>query len=235
MRRILKSKSLYICSVISILWIIIRLLEEMANQGENAAAYVSGVRMAMESGLFALLTVLPVFFAVFSHELSSKSMQCVLGHGLSRDKLIVTKLIDAAVLLIGMFLIFTVCVCIFADSSYGISDNQIKQLVIYVWLRGLVFFGYVTFSAMVMFLANSVAAGVTTSLVLSFILTVIIALIENFTGVSLKDYTLDGLVSWAYDAIKAGALPWQLIPAFGYIAASVIVTVIFFRRKEFEF
>ena len=235
MRRILRAKSLYICSVLSILWILWGILREIINQGENATGYISGVTKSLGSGLEALLIVFPVFYAVFAHELSSKSMQCVLGHGITRDKLVLTKFLDAAALIVGIYLVITVVVLGCADSSLGISDRQMRQLVIFVWLRGLRHFGYIVFSAAIMFLANSASAGIVACVAFSFVFQLVFELIEIFTGYSVSDYTFDGMLDWAYDAIEAGAFPWQLVPAVGYMAAAVIVTILFFRRKEFEF
>ncbi|MCR4924286.1 MAG: hypothetical protein K5931_09810 [Lachnospiraceae bacterium] len=233
--RILKVPVIYVASVLSLIVILFEMMDELINKGENATAYISGFTSSLSAPYLALFITVPFFYAVFSNELSSKSMQCIIGRGLSRDKLIITKFLDVAVLLGFLYIFITMLCLLFADASYGISDRQMYNLLIFIWMRALRYFGYIVFSAMVMYLTSSTAAGMVTSIAFALIFKIIFVLMEELFGVTIYDYTFDGMLDWAYSSIETGAFPWQFIPAIAYLLAGLFITVFFFRRKEFEF
>ncbi len=235
MRRILKMPVIYVGFTLSLIVIMVKLADKVYSQGDNASAYISGFTNALNSSFMALFITVPIFYAVFSKELSSKSMQCILGRGLSRDKLIITKLLDAALPLVFIYIIISILSGLFAGSSAGISDRQMSNLIAFVWMRGLRYFGYIIFSAMVMYLSGSTAAGMVVSVAFAVFFRALFLTMEEFFGATFYDYTFDGLLDWAYSSIETGAFPWQFIPAFAYLLAAVVITIIFFRRKEFEF
>ena len=217
------------------LLVVVGILQKLINIGQNATGFMSGVKDALDGFLLPVVVCVPIFLAVFSHELSSKSMQCVLGHGLTRGKLITAKILDAAILLAGVFVIITVTVLIFADAEYAISDRQMVIAMAAVWLRCLRFFGYICFAAMIMFLTNSTALGIISCVGFSLVLRIVFMIIAHMGDIAIYDYTIDGLLDWAMKSIEAGQPGFQVIPAILYIVAALAVTIFFFNRKEFEF
>ena len=226
---------LYIGTAIAVLNIVYMVGKALANKGMNATGYVEGVKSSLDGFLFPVLVVVPVFLAVFSHELTSKSMQCILGHGITREKLIIAKILDVAILIIAIFAVFTVTALVMNSSEYAVSTRQMTNVMIYIWLRALRFFGYVCFAAMIMFITDSTALGIITCVAFSAVFRLVFMAIGRFTSVTIYDYTIDGLFDWAYKSIEAGGLGLQAFPALLYIAASVAIAIFFFKRKEFEF
>ena len=162
-------------------------------------------------------------------------MRSILGHGLPRGKLITSKLLEAAILLSGIFAILMAVALVLASPEYAISSRQMTNGIIAIWLRALRFFGYICFSAMIMFIANSTALGIIVCVAFTLILRILFMAITRLGGIAVYDYTIDGLLDWAYKSIEAGGPGLQIIPVFLYILAAVAITVIFFNRKEFEF
>ena len=233
--RILKTKMIYIGTLISVGILVFSIFRSLISTGRNATGYLNGLTTALDGLLISVFITVPVFVAVVSHELTSKSMQCILGHGLTRGKLITAKLLDTLILLAGIFVIITITALVLASPSYSISSRQMALAIIAIWLRALRFFGYICFSAMIMFIANSTALGIIICVAFSMVFRLLFMAITRIGGIAIYDYTIDGLLDWAYRSIEAGGLGVQLIPVFLYILASVAITVFFFSRKEFEF
>ena len=226
---------LYIGTLLGVFMVVFGIGQRLIDIGSNATGYMNGVKNSLDGFLLPVCISVPIFLAVFSHELSSKSMQCILGHGLTRGKLITAKLLDAAILLAGVFIIITIVVLFMASPDYAISNRQMGIAMAAVWLRALRFLGYICFSAMVMFLTNSAALGIISCVAFSVVLRLVFMIMSHLGDISIYDYTIDGLLDWAYKSIEAGEPGFQIIPVVLYIVASLAVTVFFFNRKEFEF
>ncbi|MBQ9606822.1 MAG: hypothetical protein IJV16_06565 [Lachnospiraceae bacterium] len=236
MARILRTKLIYVCLVFILFRLMDQIFQQMNKEGFGAKAYIEGVHNALGGQIYgALYLVIPVFIAVYSNEIPAKAMQCMLGHGLKRDELIMAKLIDAALLLAGYFVIISALLLILNDDSVAMSDMQNRNMAIYILFTYIRFYGYIVFSAMVMFLTNSAAAGIVTCVAFTAILKLTFTVLNVFTDFTIYDYTFDGQLDLSYGLIEAGRFGWQIIPALIYLIAGVVITIVFFRRKEFEF
>lgn len=233
--RILRTKMIYIGTAIAVFIIVFGIERTLVTIGSNATGYMAGLNGALDGFLLPVIIEVPVFVAVFSHELTAKAMQCILGRGLTRGKLITAKLLDAAILLIGIFAIFTVVALLLASPDYAISSRQMTLAIIFIWLRALRFFGYICFAAMIMFIANSTALGIISCVGFALVFRLLCMAVTRLGGIEFYDYTFDGLLDWAYKSIEAGGLGLQLIPALLFIVIALVITIFFFNRKEFEF
>ena len=233
--RVRHNKLLYVGLVFSFLCIVSSIGEAVVNYG-GAKAFIDGVHNALiDRPMGALYVVIPIFFAVFSNELQAKSMQCVLGHGLTRDKLIIAKLLDSFILLVIYFAVIALSLILSHDETIPLSDMQVRNLVIYVLLTMLRYYGYIVFSAMIMLLTDSTAAGIVACVFFAFIFRITFMVMNMFTEIPLYEYTFDGQLDLSYKVIEAGGFGWQFMIAALYIAVAVVITMQFYRRKEFEF
>ena len=235
LKRIFRVGLIYIGLLLALIYISYTVLEGVVNDG--SIGLVRGVQKSLSGAPIALFIVFPTFYAVFAHELSSKSMQAVLGHGITRDKLIVAKLLDAAIVLLCVYLVIiaVTLVVINGESAIILSSQQQTNLVIFIILRWLRHFGYIVFSAMIMYISGSTVLGIIACIAFTVAFKLIFNIVEFFSSLSLYDYTFDGLLDWAYTGIEVGAAPWQLLPALCYLLAALTITTYFFRRKEFDF
>ena len=235
LKRIFRVGLIYGGLLLALIYISTTVLEGVVNDG--SIGMINGVQKALGGAPMALFIVFPTFYAVFAHELSSKSMQTVLGHGITRDKLIIAKLLDAAILLLCLYLVIIVAalIVINTESAIVLSPQQQVNLIIYIILRWLRHFGYIVFSAMIMYISGSTVLGIIACIAFTVVFKLVFNIVEFFSSLSLYDYTFDGLLDWAYTGIEVGAAPWQLLPAVCYLFAALAITTYFFRRKEFDF
>ena len=235
LKRIFRVGLIYAGLLLALIYISYTVLEGVVNDG--SIGLINGVQKSLSGAPMALFIVFPTFYAVFAHELSSKSMQTVLGHGITRNKLIIAKLLDAAILLFCLYLIIIAGALIVINSGSAIvlSPQQQVNLIIFIILRWLRHFGYIVFSAMIMYISGSTVLGIIACIAFTAIFKLVFNMVEFFSSLSLYDYTFDGLLDWAYTGIEVGAAPWQLLPAVCYLLAALAITTYFFRRKEFEF
>lgn len=235
LKRIFRVGLIYIGLLLALIYISYTVLEGVVNDG--SIGLVRGVQKSLSGAPIALFIVFPTFYAVFAHELSSKSMQAVLGHGITRDKLIVAKLLDAAIVLLCVYLVIiaVTLVVINGESAIILSSQQQTNLVIFIILRWLRHFGYIVFSVMIMYISGSTVLGIVACVAFTVVFRLVFNMIEFFSSLSLYDYTFDGLLDWAYTGIEMEAFPWQLLPAACYLLAALAITTYFFRRKEFDF
>ena len=235
LKRIFRVGLIYVGLLLALIYISYTVLEGVVNDG--SIGLINGVQKSLSGAPIALFIVFPTFYAVFAHELSSKSMQTVLGRGITRDKLIIAKLLDAAILLLCLYLAIIVAalIVINTESAIVLSPQQQVNLIIYIILRWLRHFGYIVFSAMIMYISGSTVLGIIACIAFTVAFKLVFNIVEFFSSLSLYDYTFDGLLDWAYTGIEVGAAPWQLLPAVCYLLAALIITTYFFRRKEFDF
>ena len=235
LKRIFRVGLIYVGLLLALIYISYAVLEGVVNDG--SIGLIKGVQKSLSGAPIALFIVFPTFYAVFAHELSSKSMQTVLGRGITRDKLIIAKLLDAAILLLclSLVIITTALIGINTGSAIVLSPQQQMNLIIYIILRWLRHFGYIVFSAMIMYISGSTVLGIIACIAFTAVFKLVFNIVEFFSSLSLYDYTFDGLLDWAYTGIEVGAAPWQLLPAVCYLFAALAITTYFFRRKEFDF
>ena len=235
LKRIFRVGLIYVGLLLALIYISYTVLEGVVNDG--SIGLINGVQKSLSGAPIALFIVFPTFYAVFAHELSSKSMQTVLGHGITRDKLIIAKLLDAAILLLCLYLVIIVAalIVINTESAIVLSPQQQVNLIIYIILRWLRHFGYIVFSAMIMYISGSTVLGIIACIAFTVVFKLVFNIVDFFSSLSLYDYTYDGLLDWAYTGIEVGAAPWQLLPAGCYLFAALAITTYFFRRKEFDF
>ena len=81
-----------------------------------AAEYLEMTRTTLEDIGLPFLCI-PIFLAVYGDEFKSGTLQCVIGRGLSRPKVVIAKLLDAAILLTGA--VAAVFLVIFIRNSFS--------------------------------------------------------------------------------------------------------------------
>ncbi|MCR5452350.1 MAG: hypothetical protein K6F00_06985, partial [Lachnospiraceae bacterium] len=92
LRRILRRPTYY-------LWgLAILALAIIMPMGDNAAGQIESMRMLVTDVSLMVLSI-PIFNRVFADELNTGSMQCAIGRGMSRTKIIIAKLWDSIILL----------------------------------------------------------------------------------------------------------------------------------------
>lgn len=179
---------------------------------------------------------IPIYLGVFGDEMRTGSIQCVIGRGVSRAKVIVAKLIDCLVLTLiyyGVLLLVLYLLNYLCDIA--LSPRQNIMLAVFVALSVLQAMACYAFSTIFLFTFWSVAAGIMSYLIFGTILGLLLQQAQNAVHLPFYDAFINGLLENAYAAIDVGSFPFTLIPAIlVYIVLVTIIAVLLFKRKELD-
>ncbi len=227
-RRILCKKEIYVFAFL--LYAVLLAVKSKSDVEDQIDLFQTMVTL-----LAIFFCIIPVFLTVYGDEIRTGAMQCVIGRGMSRRKVIISKLADCCILFVLMFLGF-LCVFYFKNymSDLVLSPKQNLMALIYVLITCVRATGYFAISGMLLFTSWNVAIGLTSNIMLVSVV-VALTLIQDNTHISLADFWLDGLLSASYNDILIGNFPWKLILAVAvYIVGVVFLTGIIFDRKELD-
>ena len=203
----------------------------------NAATYIESLHKYAEKGYMLLILSIPIFLVVYSDEVSSHSMQCIVGRGVSRRKILWAKLIDCFVLTGIIFAVYMTLQYFLAQSNPNVrfSANQTKVYIAYALICVLKIVAAASFSMMVMFITNSTAIGVFCVILFTTISPNIMSLLY-VKGITVMNFSYDMILLRGMNNLAAGVPAWELIPwSAVYIFGAWLITYLFFRRKEFDF
>ena len=226
--RILRKKEIYVFALILyVILFAVKSKTEVEAQIESFESMVAIIGM--------LLCLIPVYLTVYGDEIRTGSMQCVIGRGMSRRKVIVSKLVDCMILFTMMFIVFLLLFFVKnAIAHLTLTPKQNIMALVFVLITCIRATGYFALTGLFLFSSWNVAIGLTASVMLVFV-NISLALVQQNMHIPVHDYWIDGLVNSAYNDIMIGDFPWKLIAMIVvYIIGAVIATVKIFDRKELE-
>lgn len=231
LRRILKRVSIYI-------WLfLIFVVFFLSALSKDYTADIIGMEQGVTSLLGPILVSIPVFLGVYGRELQAESMQCVIGRGMSRTKLILTKYLECV--LMCLFYFFFIWLAFFLRNNVGdagLTANQNKMLTIFVLFAFIKTCGYFAFTTFFFFIAWSVAPGIVALLVSAFLMPMLFTMLDGFLKTDFSEFYFNGMIDNAYASIAAGDIGYTLILAIVlYIGGALLLTALVFRKKEIEF
>lgn len=231
LRRILKRVSIYI-------WLfLIFVVFFLSALSKDYTADIIGMEQGVTSLLGPILVSIPVFLGVYGREIQAGSMQCVIGRGMSRTKLILTKYLECV--LMCLFFFFFIWLAFFLRNNVGdagLTANQNKMLTIFVLFAFIKTCGYFAFTTFFFFIAWSVAPGIVALLVSAFLMPMLFTMLDGFLKTDFSEFYFNGMIDNAYASIAAGDIGYTLILAIVlYIGGALLLTALVFRKKEIEF
>jgi ABC-type transport system involved in multi-copper enzyme maturation permease subunit len=231
LRRILKRVSIYV-------WLfLIFVIFFLSALSKDYTADIIGMEQCVTSLLGPILVSIPVFLGVYGREIQAGSMQCVIGRGMSRTKLILTKYLECV--LICLFFFFFIWLAFFLRNNVGdagLTANQNKMLTIFVLFAFIKTCGYFAFTTFFFFIAWSVAPGIVALLVSAFLMPMLFTMLDGFLKTDFSEFYFNGMIDNAYASIAAGDIGYTLILAIVlYIGGALLLTAMVFRKKEIEF
>lgn len=231
LRRILKRVSIYV-------WLfLIFVIFFLSALSKDYTADIVGMEQGVTSLLGPILVSIPVFLGVYGRELQAGSMQCVIGRGMSRTKLILTKYLECV--LMCLFFFFFIWLAFFLRNNVGdagLTANQNKMLTIFVLFAFIKTCGYFAFTTFFFFIAWSVAPGIVALLVSAFLMPMLFTMLDGFLKTDFSEFYFNGMIDNAYASIAAGDIGYTLILAIVlYIGGALLLTALVFRKKEIEF
>lgn len=231
LRRILKRVSIYV-------WLfLIFVIFFLSALSKDYTADIIGMEQGVTSLLGPILVSIPVFLGVYGREIQAGSMQCVIGRGMSRTKLILTKYLECV--LMCLFFFFFIWLAFFLRNNVGdagLTANQNKMLTIFVLFVFIKTCGYFAFTTFFFFIAWSVAPGIVALLVSAFLMPMLFTMLDGFLKTDFSEFYFNGMIDNAYASIAAGDIGYTLILAIVlYIGGALLLTALVFRKKEIEF
>ena len=231
LRRILKRVSIYI-------WLfLIFVIFFLSALSKDYTADIVGMEQGVTSLLGPIMVSIPVFLGVYGREIQAGSMQCVIGRGMSRTKLILTKYLECV--LMCLFFFFFIWLAFFLRNNVGdagLTANQNKMLTIFVLFAFIKTCGYFAFTTFFFFIAWSVAPGIVALLVSAFLMPMLFTMLDGFLKTDFSEFYFNGMIDNAYASIAAGDIGYTLILAIVlYIGGALLLTALVFRKKEIEF
>ena len=231
LRRLLKRVSIYV-------WLfLIFVIFFLSALSKDYTADIIGMEQGVTSLLGPILVSIPVFLGVYGREIQAGSMQCVIGRGMSRTKLILTKYLECV--LMCLFFFFFIWLAFFLRNNVGdagLTANQNKMLTIFVLFAFIKTCGYFAFTTFFFFIAWSVAPGIVALLVSAFLMPMLFTMLDGFLKTDFSEFYFNGMIDNAYASIAAGDIGYTLILAIVlYIGGALLLTALVFRKKEIEF
>ena len=227
LRRVLRRPTLYIFVALMMIFSILGGLspdsmEQMNTEKMTTAYYV------------AIMASVPILITLYGDDFRSGSMITVIGRGVSRTNLLISKLITGSILLFGFyafaFLDFFIFHTFLLNSHYSPKQTALTVLMIFLgWVRNVALFA---FASILMYAFWNVSAGIVSILGLIAFLRIILTSVDK-TG-KIYAITTDGLIDKGYEAVMTGDFPYQFIIVIIYIGLFIIIGNLFFKRKELD-
>ena len=226
--RILRKKEIYIFAFL--LYVILFAVKSKTEVEDQISSFKSMVAL-----IGMLMCLVPVYITVYGDEFRTASMQTVIGRGMSRRKVIISKLIDCIILFTMMFIVFLLLFFVKnAIADLTLTPKQNLMAFVYVLLTCIRATGYFAVTGLFLFSSWNIAIGLTACVMLVFV-NVSLALVQTNMHIPVHDYWIDGLVNAAYNDLLIGDFPWKLIVMIAvYIIGAVVITIKIFDRKELD-
>ena len=229
LRRILRKPGFYILIVLELFLILSgKKAGTAAEQIENAKMYMNVV------GLLAIS--IPVFLGVYADEMKSSTMISVIGRGLSRKKLILAKLIDAAILILAYYgIAFLAAFLKNTSANLAVTPKQNAFLLLYCLFCALKGIGFFALASFVVFASWSSAGGMLVLVICIMFSNLFLNAAQERTKLPVYNISFEGLLDSSYAAFSAGNPGWQILPAILlYVCGIVFLTFLVFNRREID-
>ena len=239
-KRILRKPTYWIvlgiCLLISLFWTI----QSKGDGGLSGFSFASSQATALKT--MNLFIGIAIYVSVYADEFSSNSMQCLIGRGISRKKLLIAKFINCVIITFISYGIYTLFITI-TDLIAGVKMNGAESSFLYssILTNAFTVLGYATISMIILFWSKNVAYA---TLVDAFLLFAGDTLLSGLNDIPvIKFWHIDRHVfSNALECAKVdllltgGTAIFTLLWHVAKICTiSIILAYLLFRKKELDF
>ncbi len=206
----------------------------------NGYTFVSGQTVAQN--ICGAILGISIYLSVYADEFSSNSMQCLIGHGVSRFRLLLAKFIDCVIVTFASFLLYYFFVMMLGLAlGAGINLSELKYFSGIMMVSALKTLGYATFSMIVLYWTKNVALATFTDVFLLFGGEMVMGLLSNIPVIKfyhLENYIFAGILTKANVSLQLGqtdAWLWIIFAIARICIFSLVVSFLLFRKKELDF
>lgn len=205
----------------------------------NAVSFVSG--QITWSALTAILLGISVFLAVYADEFSSNSMQCLIGRGISRFKLLAAKAIDCILVsLVCFFMYWAFNMVLGFILGAHLRAEEIRFFTINVLGEAFTTMGFSTLAAIVLYWTKNTAFSTLVNVLLYFVGTLGSFGLNKIPAVKFlhleKGFLDEAMSMYGADIMlgTAGISP-MIFKIIRVCVVSLILSYLLFRKKELDF
>ena len=226
---------LLVCCALSLIWAIRTKMNVM-----NGYTFATGQGKALN--LVGHILGIAIYLSVYADEFSSNSMQCLIGHGVSRFRLLLAKFIDCVIVTVvsyAAYYLFTLIMGLVFGAGMNASEfSYITGLTVVWMLKAL---GYATFAMIVLYWTKNVGVATFVDVFLLVFGGFMLGFFDNIAVLKfyhLQTYFFEGMLINANASIQMGqadAWFWMFFAIVRICVFSVIVSFLLFRKKELDF
>ena len=239
-KRILRKPSYWIilgiCLLISLFWTI----QSKGDGGLSGLSFASSQGTAINT--MNLFIGIAIYVSVYADEFTSNSMQCLIGRGISRRRLLIAKFVNCVIVTFISYGIYTLFISI-TGLIMGAKMNGAESSFLYstILTNAFIVLGYATISMIILFWSKNVAYA---TLVDAFLLFAGDTLLSGLNMLPvIKFWHIDRHVfSQALECAKVdllltgGTAIFTLLWHVAKICTiSIILAYLLFRKKELDF
>ncbi|MCR5747677.1 MAG: hypothetical protein K6G03_08205 [Lachnospiraceae bacterium] len=228
-RRILKKPFFYVPVVLSYFFIVF-----LTQDPENVEDHLGIIMEALN--IFSIMLIsIPVYLGVYADDHRYGITQSIIGHGISKPKLIITKLLECA-LLLSVFFMIQYLIIIIRNETIALAITPRHNLFLFIYslfcvIRGI---SYFTLAAFVFFSFNSISGGMITLIFCSLLGGPLLKVIQTEADIPVYDFSPNGLLDASYAAIETGKSTLDPVFVALILAAFITLTIFIYKKKELE-
>ena len=239
-KRILRKPSYWIvlgiCLLISLFWTI----QSKGSGGMSGFSFASSQGTAINT--MNLFIGIAIYVSVYADEFTSNSMQCLIGRGISRRRLLIAKFINCVIVTFISYGIYTLFITI-TGLIMGAKMNGAESSFLYstILTNAFIVLGYATISMIILFWSKNVAYA---TLVDAFLLFAGDTLLRGLNVIPVinhwhidRHFFSQALECAKVDLLLTGGtaiitLLWHVAKI---CAISIFLAYLLFRKKELDF
>ena len=242
LRRILKKRSVVLLFLFTLFYLIFHVLGGFAAYGE--VPFVAVGRLMSRLRLPELLLGLAILFGVYSDDFRSMTYTAVIGRGLSREKLVLAKLLDTLILTVFFYGIIALVLSFLLQTLAGCTLTPTLHSAFWASIGMSVYrtVGYVALASMFLFITGSIPLATITLVLLNIAVpfsAMLFGMNPQVRALHIERIHYAGLAGNAFSDFlfgntAAGVLK-LLLGLVLYLGIVLFVTIRLFNRRELSF
>lgn len=241
LNRILAKKAFWIALAIMLIICVAGIYSKISEAPDRGVAFV----LSASNGIsyLGLVIGLILVMSIYSDEFKSMMLISTIGRGLTREKYILAKLLDALIVLTIAYGAAGVAVFVTRIATgTALNDVEVLFIVLRFFFDALTALCSVTIAAAFFYLTENSAFGIFMFLTAIIILPVVLIMVQSFPPLArlhLDRYYMSGatssmLTDFMIGDIAAGIGRFAFVAAV-YLAGAVAAAMLVFRKKELDF
>jgi len=179
------------------------------------------------------------FAALFTDDLAAKNLITLVGYGMSRTRIVLTKLALMVLFTVVSFALITaIHLAAYAVFGFAASGEQIRVVLAIALQFVLLTFGFAVISAIVVYGTQKPTFAVVTFFMLAFnVVTMLVNAAANLLNFNLGSHLISGTTGQMMLglAFPGGNILAPGLEYLAYLILATIAAIVIFKKREMEF